>query len=173
MSNPTETPIENALSAIFFFSYIVAALGLTGLISYDLFRAYEKYPRQRAQTKAPVNTNLVLVFASLAAISFSVLSYHMLNVLIYSYLAWADRTHLPVLQLSNSYGSIFDSMSHLHIWTWAKSSTLFQDFAETICNDPVRFWWTQQALSFSIGWNTFMAIEGKCITQDLNLALTL
>ena len=171
MSNPTETPIENPLGAIIFFSYIVAALGLISLISYDLCKAYKIYPHPSVQAEALINTNLILTFASLAAISFSVLSYHMLNVLIYSYLAWADSANTLLLQPSSSYGNMLNNISNLHIWTWAKSSTLFKDFAENICNDPVRFWWTQQALSLSIGWNTFMAIEGKHVTQSLDISL--
>ena len=86
----------------------------------------------------------------------------MFNVLIYSYAQWAaDRNiALPGTFIAALKGLTNESFSS-NIWTWAKSTTLFQDFAEVICNDPVRFWWTQQALLLSIGWNTFMAIEGK------------
>jgi hypothetical protein len=105
---------------------------------------------------------LILVFASFVASSFSSLAYQMLNVLIHSYAQWAadKNVALPGTFIAALKGLTNESF-YSNVWTWAKSTTLFQDFAEVICNDPVRFWWTQQALLLSIGWNTFMAIEGK------------
>ena len=149
---------ENAVGAVIFFSYICAALGLTGLIVADLINAHNVAP-----VKSRTASNHLLIFASFAALSFSVLSYQMLNVLIYSYAAWTLRTgnEVPQALLASFGAAMTDSKAWLQVWTWAKSSTLFRDFAEVICNDPVRFWWTLQALSFSAGWNTFMAIEGE------------
>ena len=160
MSTFAEHSSENVLGAIVFFSYIVTAIGLTWVILSDLSKAYGTFSRSKANTIH--RSNLILVFASFAAISFSSLAYHMLNVLIYSYAQWAADINvaLPRTFIAALKGLTNESF-YSNIWTWAKSTTLFQDFAEVICNDPVRFWWTQQALLLSIGWNTFMAIEGK------------
>ena len=160
MSATGESP-DNVLGAIIFFSYIVTALGITGLIVSDLSKAYRAFSKSQANTIH--RSNLILAFASFAAISFSGLSYHMLNVLIHSYLTWVESANMPFPRtlFGTLTGLTTGELSLLDIWTWAKSSTLFTDFAEVICNDPVRFWWTQQALLLSIGWNTYMAIEGK------------
>jgi hypothetical protein len=162
MSATTAPNPENVLGAIVFFCYIFVALGLTGLISYDLFKAYQALSRADSKTNTSRRSNLVLLFATFAAISFSALSYHMLNVLYHSYVTWVEGSEIPLGRTSfGTLSGLTNGNLYLNIWTWAKSSTLFQDFAEVICNDPVRFWWTQQALLLSIGWNTFMAIEGK------------
>ena len=154
---------DNVLGAILLFSYILAALGLTGLISSDLFKAFNTGLNSNANPSRRIN--LVLVFAAFAAVSFSSLSYHLLNVLTASYVEWAKTASIPLA--SSFFGGLRDnSVSLPNIWTWAKSLALFQDFADIICNDAVRFWWTQQVLLLSIGWNTFMAIEG----QRLSLA---
>jgi hypothetical protein len=160
MSTFAEHSSENVLGAIVFFSYIITAVGLTWVILSDLSKAYGTFSRSKANTIH--RSNLILVFASFAAISFSSMAYHMLNVLIYSYAQWAadinvalPRTFIAALK------GLTNERFYSNIWTWTKSTTLFQDFAEVLCNDPIRFWWTQQALLLSIGWNTFMAIEGK------------
>ena len=162
MSNAGASP-GNVVGAVVFFSYIAAALGLTGLIVSDLFKAYAAFSESKANTIH--RSNLILAFTSFAAISFAALSYHMLNFLVYSYITWAERANisLPQTLFGALSGLTNGELSPLNIWAWAKSSTLFKDFAEVICNDPVRFWWTQQALLLSIGWNTFMAIEGKLV----------
>src|SRR5256885_6238226 len=161
MSASTFQHPDNVSGTIIFFAYVAAALGLTGLILSELFHAYAAFSKSRANTT--LRSNLVLTFASFATISFSTVSYHMLNVLIYSYTAWAESAEVPVPQtfLGALNGLTTGQLSILNIWTWAKSSTVFKDFAEVVCNDPVRFWWTQQALLLSIGWNTYMAIEGE------------
>jgi hypothetical protein len=149
---------DNVLGAIIFLSYILAALGLTLLISSDLLKAFNAFLDSKANTSH--RFTLALLFAAFATISLSSLSYHMLNVLMSSYVEWAENAKIPLPQ--SFFGGLGnDSFSLANIWTWARSSTLFQDFAEVICNDAVRFWWAQQALLLSIGWNTFMAIEGR------------
>jgi hypothetical protein len=160
MSTIEKSP-DNVLGAVVFFLYILAALGLTALISSDLVNLYGVFLRSKMNTS--YRSNLVLAFAAFAVISFSSLSYHLLSVLIYSYAEWAEKAHVPLPQtfFGAFSGLTNGSLSFLNIWAWAKSSTLFQDFAEVVCNDAVRFWWTQQALLLSIGWNTFMAIEGR------------
>jgi hypothetical protein len=160
MSTFAEHSSENVLGAIVFFSYIVTAVGLTWVILSDLSKAYGTFSRSKANTIH--RSNLILIFASFAAISFSSLAYHILNVLIYSYAKWAADINvaLPRTFIAAMKG-LTDGSFYSNIWTWAKSTTFFQDFAEVLCNDPIRFWWTQQALLLSIGWNTFMAIEGK------------
>lgn len=103
------------------------------------------------------------IFSALSVLSFSTLSYHMLSYLIGSYQDWAgtNRVLLPQRILGNA-GIVGrkDQRVELHIWEWLTSSTLFQDFAITICNDSARFWWTQQALLVSMAWSVFMSFEG-------------
>jgi hypothetical protein len=161
---------DNVLGAVIFFSHILAALSLTGLISSDLVKAFKAFSNLKANTSQ--RHGLVLVFTAFAAISFSSLSYHILNILISSYVDWAKNTNIS---LSPSFFGALgdDSFSLLNIWAWARSSTPFQDFAEVVCNDAVRFWWTQQALLLSIGWNTFMVIEGRHWPRQLDLGINL
>src|SRR5436305_5927842 len=94
MSASTEHSSENVFGAILFFSYIVTALGLTLLILSDLSKAYGKFSRSKANTIH--RSNLILTFASFAAISFSSLAYHMHNVLIYSYAQWTADNNVAL-----------------------------------------------------------------------------
>lgn len=98
-----------------------------------------------------------------SVLSFSTLSYHMLNYLIVSYQAWSkSHGYQPPGSLfgSNSLLGTQEQRIPLHIWSWLTNSTLFADFATTICSNNARFWWTQQALLITMAWSVFMSLEG-------------
>ncbi|KAJ9607150.1 hypothetical protein H2200_008222 [Cladophialophora chaetospira] len=150
---------DNVTGALMFFAYMVAALVLTGLICRDLLNEYSTTRRECHTQSRDKNGNetkgrrsnetqaQVSIIAALATLSFAALSYHMLNFLIQSYQSWAPSDSLRDVSMSK-------------IWRWSTKSTLFQDFAETINNDPGRFWWTNLALTYTFGWNVYMTVEG-------------
>lgn len=166
---PTE---DNVVGAVFFLSYILAALLFTFLIVFDITKAYvPQYQVLRchdaasknatSNNKQGVDTYLVTL-VSLAILSFATLSYHMMQFLIVSYLEWTAE-HLTLADDTKSFPDVLASL-----WSWMKTSTLFQDFATSICRTEERFLWTQSALLLSLGWNVWMAVEGKLvITQAL------
>ena len=151
---------DNVSGALMFFAYIVAALFLTALVCRDLLNEYRPTrERQSAQAKDKVGKNgkvntehdiqfQVSILAALSALSFAILSYHMLSFLVQSYQSWAPSDSLR-------------NVSPSRIWQWSIGSTLFQDFAEVINDDPDRFWWTNLALTYSLGWNIYMTVEGN------------
>ena len=153
---------HNLVGAIIFFSYIVAALGLTGIILYDM---YSLYGKARPAAGRPQELTLrLLTGILLASISFATLSYFMLSFLILSYTEWSQQYNiaLPLSLIGQNpiLGSNSDRTT-LYIWRWATSSTLFQDFAETIISPPSHYFWTQKALAYSFLWNCYMADKGK------------
>ncbi len=156
---------QNVLGAIVFFSYIAAALGLTGLVTSDLKKEFSAWSSRRVRDR---NVRVCL-FAALSTLSFAVLSYHMLDFLIQSYQSWSMSSSLahpaPPRTFQTFHAAILWprtwTWASTSIWTWSISSNLFQDFGEVICNDPHRFWWTQLALVYSFGWNMYMSIQGK------------
>lgn len=178
MSVPTQ---DNVLGAVVFFSYIVAALLLTGILCIDVQKAFSNrvlstVQRQQRQTPrqvkeaGPDRKASTSLLAALATLSFAVLSYHMLNFLILSYQSWSSSA--PILPATlpatpqvtwHAFHSALGNLSSGNIWTWAVESTLFRDFAEVICNDSHRFWWTQAALVYSYTWNVYMSIEGTSL----------
>jgi hypothetical protein len=151
----TGTDSDNVVGALLFYAYMIAALGLTGLICKDLCRDYSCRSLSRAQPKGKNDAQTpaprswrVPALMILSGISFVTLSYHMLNFLVQSY-----HARYPAYNLSD--------VSLPSIWKWSVESTLFRDFTEVICNDPRRFLWTNAALAYSLGWNTYMAVEGE------------
>ena len=146
--------VKNVIGACIFVAYVLAALFLTACLTHHLFIKYTSLPVPRKESLA----TKIQTCAALSAISFSVLSYHMLNYLIQSYYDWALSHSLPVPNAL--WRSAFWSKSH--IWTWLRTSTLFQNFAQTIVSNDERFWWTGQALLWTMGWSVFMSIEGRC-----------
>lgn len=157
----------NLLGALIFSAYVTSAILLTGLITYNLYCTYQsslvaklKLPDNRL----PSEDTHVQLFASLAAFSFSILSYHMMHFLVVSYAAWStERQILVPDKLFGEGGFIVIGNSSgidLHIWHWLTTSTLFLDFAEMICQDSAKYWWTQQALLVTMACCHFMAIEG-------------
>lgn len=169
----------NVIGALIFFSYIVAALLLSTLIVGDLW--WLNYVRNYMREKGSKHVTKLSwinfgISVALSVLSFSVLSYHMLNFLILSYSNWCDARGISVPEAilgARSVVGIGGSRTPLHVWRWATSSTLFQDFAEVICGDPESWLWTQTALLYSYAWNTYMAIEGTfCSGQSHCLILS-
>ena len=151
----------NIIGAIIFIAYILAALYLTALLSRDLINAFLYLPKS-LRNRNGLHTQL-LTFVSLAIGSFSVLSYHLLDYLVESYQEWA--THRSIELPYRLYGKMGlfgpgHQRTPLYIWTWLKTSTLFQSFAQTICEPGEHFWWTQQALLMTMAWSFFMSVEG-------------
>ena len=154
-----EPPLYNLSGALIFTAYVFSALFLTAFITRSLVIQYKKSSHKRKHGRE----KHIQTFSALSVLSFSTLSYHMLNYLIVSYQAWSKSHgyHLP--------GSLFGSKGllrtreqrvPLHIWSWLTTSTLFANFATTICSNNARFWWTQQALLVTMAWSVFMSLEG-------------
>ena len=82
----TTTVVQlNTFGAIVFFSYIVAALLLTGIIISDLYPRYKTHLQTRnGQSSFRLRTTIFL-----ALLSFASLSYHMLHFLTVSYFKWS------------------------------------------------------------------------------------
>lgn len=159
----TAEETRNVSGAIIFTAYVVAALLLTTLLSSSLTNAF--YSSDTARRTNPHLQTYVQLFSSLAFLSFSILSYHMLSYLILSYSEWATERNieLPYRFLGHKgIVGLSDARTvKLHIWTWLKTSTLFLNFARTICESGENFWWTQQALFMTMGWSVFVGMEGK------------
>ena len=161
--SPTpETP--SVVGAIIFFSYIAAALAVTGTIVYDLASLYKTKSRTPQQTQNGVRKLRLQSSILMTILSFSTLSYHMLSFLIDSYSAWSLKrgTALPESVLGDrSIPGVSGTRTDLQIWQWATSATLFQDFAEAIIGDPKSQFWTVKVLLFSFVWNCYMAERGE------------
>ena len=154
--NTQEPPLHNLSGALIFTAYVLSALFLTVFITDSLRIQYKKNSHKGRETH-------IQTFSALSVLSFSTLSYHMLNYLIVSYQAWS-KTHGYQLPASlfgpNSLLGTREQRVTLHIWSWLTESTLFADFATTICSNNARFWWTQQALLITMAWSVFMSFEG-------------
>lgn len=161
-SIPLEDNTRNVSGALIFLSYMLAALLLTAFICRDLINQYLSLSKS-LWNKSDLHTRL-RTFASLTFLSFTVLSYHMIDFLLESYQQWAiDRDiELPLRVYGRS--GLFGSSHHrtpLYLWSWMKSSTLFQDFARSICEPQEHFWWSGQALLFTLAWSAFLSLEGR------------
>jgi hypothetical protein len=165
MGSDGQSKGENLLGAFLFYSYILAALFLSCYIIRDLIVLYTSrrpHPRrpQTPEDDAPDDV-IVSVMAALSVLSFAMLSYHMLSFLIQSYQSWTKPSQSFMLP-KGRHDPVWRDLSFGSIWTWSTSSTLFQDFAQDIWTKPECAWWTQLALLYSLGWNMYMSIEGKC-----------
>ena len=160
---------ENVLGAIIFISYITAALTLTYLIVGDLFKLYReaqsRYAKRRRQQHILERSGLIkgfnrhlgiLVASSL--LSFSLLSYHMLHFLVKNYQAWTNRQFSSPEPPESSHDPVSAVLKNL--WPWMKGSSLFQDFARSICADSERMIWTSTSLLGTFAFNIWMSIEG-------------
>lgn len=158
-SNSQETPLYNLSGALIFTAYVLSALFLTAFITNSLRVQYKKNSHKGEHGRE----KQIQTFSALSVLSFSTLSFHMLNYLIVSYQAWS-KGHgykLPAsLFGSNNLPGTREQRVPLHIWSWLTESTLFADFATTICSNNARFWWTQQALLVTMAWSVFMSLEG-------------
>ncbi len=158
-----ETSIHNLSGVIIFTAYVASALFLTALIAYNLITAYNALPSSYLSHKhgrSPISSH-IQVFLALTVLSFSVLSYHMLNFLIESYIFWAKvwGVQLPLSVFGHN-GLFGRGGVQLHVWQWLTGSTLFLDFAEEICGTWPRYWWTSQALWATMGVSIFMGFHG-------------
>ncbi|KAI4108027.1 MAG: hypothetical protein L6R37_001309 [Teloschistes peruensis] len=152
---------RNVTGAVLFTGYVVAALLLTMMILGDLFKAYRTQIQARSCLKDMTGISKQLqVFIALAVASFSTLSYHMLSYLIFSYRIWATHTTSSTIQ---GLSGVFGVKGLQSIWQWLTESTLFKDFAETICQSSANYWWTQQALLVTMASALFISIEGKAV----------
>lgn len=148
-------PVRNVTGATLFVGYVLAALFLSILIVNDLYQSYQIQP-SASSSKAQ---GRLQIFVALAVLSFSTLSYHMLSYLIYAYQGWVTVGDLDALPSDLVTLSTWDGLRQ--IWQWLTESTLFLDFAQTICANSANFWWTQQALFVSMASALFIGIEGK------------
>ncbi|KAL8736250.1 MAG: hypothetical protein Q9166_000405 [cf. Caloplaca sp. 2 TL-2023] len=155
---------HNVVGAIIFVGYVLAALFLSTLIVIDLYQAYSS-PSSSSSNKAKHGFDQSQIFIAFAILSFSTLSYHMLNYLIYSYQSWATSKHfedLPGLHTSINVFNLQRVRFHIaQVWQWLTESTLFQNFAETVCKNSANFCWTQQALLVTMASALFISIEGS------------
>ncbi len=159
--------VHNVAGAIIFTAYVLAALLLTGLIVLSLFQAYQGQSSLSSKEARRISTQLQ-VFIALAVLSFSTLSYHMLSYLIFSYHSWSTSRNLKPLQglqyPTASAGFAAPEFA-ARIWRWLTESTLFHDFARTVCTSNANFWWTQQALLATMASALFISVEGKHMEQ--------
>ncbi|KAL8854609.1 MAG: hypothetical protein Q9221_000644 [Calogaya cf. arnoldii] len=153
-------PVHNIMGATIFVAYVLAALYLSILIVIDLYRSYNA-PTSSFPSKAQRISTRLQIFVTLAVLSFSTLSYHMLSYLIYAYQDWVTVNDLEAWPSSSDLFTLSTWQTLLHqIWQWLTESTLFLNFAKTICENSANFWWTQQALFVSMASTLFISIEG-------------
>ena len=168
----------NIIGAVIFFSYIIAALLLTGLIISDLYQQYKAHTKNEiskesqnsshptaSPSRAPISTIRLCLSIFFAVLSFATLSYHMLFFLVDSYRHYCISHSVPLPRdftgLVNSILFPTTASASLHIWEWATHSTLFQDFAHSILSSPRPWYWTERALLYSFFWNSIMAYSGS------------
>lgn len=130
---------DNVLGAVIFFSYIISALLLTGLIVSDIVKLISRDPphakgigiHERSQSqnyeRGKLKAIWMLIFAT---IGFAQLSWNMLGVLVISYQNWALRNGISYPRSLVGEESIITVKPY--IWVWATQSTLFRDFAEDL-----------------------------------------
>ena len=159
---PTFPEASNTIGAIIFVAYILAAIALTGSICRDLINAYVYLPK-KLREKPGLQRNLT-IFSTIALISFSVLSYHMFDYLLVSYSSWASDHSIALPQAVYGKDGLLGPKGQrvpVYIWTWLRSSTLFTDFAKTICAPQSHALWTTQALFATAMWNVVLTLEGS------------
>jgi len=158
---------KNFLGAAIFWLYVLFALAFTATIASTLF---ELHQRHRVTDNNALRTRHVWVFGFFSLLSFSTLSFNMLEVLIQSFQLWSHGQYPSLL---TGYLAA--------IWNWSITSNLFQDFGEAIVANSARFLWTQSALLATIAVCFFMAMQGRqhnvprlwaffCISQILPIS---
>ncbi len=169
----------NLAGAVIFVVYVVSALFFTGVIICVLLYSpgHRSAPTTSRKYQGFSHENKLQIFAALSVLSFAVLSYNMMSFLIFSYEAWALGKGIKVPSRIFGRDGLFDLQQrkiHIYVWEWLTSSTLFRDFAETICGNSARYWWTQEALLVTMAWSFFMSIEGvEMLSYNPNLFLSL
>ena len=144
----------NLIGAITFWLYIIAALGLTSIVVRAIYN-----------TPCPPSTKRQQgIFACLALLSFGTLSWNMLNVLIQSYLHWAQDHHisLPTTLYGGAHGPV---QTPLHLLSWSTTSTLFTDFGVAIFATPSRIVWTNVSLWLTLLNILYISVTGRTTHQ--------
>lgn len=146
LKNSTIDAPTNYTGAIIFWLYILFALLLTSLILRTLSSLASKNPSSTNDSK---RSHLVVLFSTYAILSFTTLSFNMLQVLIKSYVDWSHRHSLPlpinVIKADGLSVGLGKDIPWL-MWQWSTTSNLFADFAEAIVEDDARIFWTQAEL---------------------------
>lgn len=140
MSNTT-IKADNYIGSLLFWLYIITALSLAGLITFDLWKLrsascsngkphikHDQLGKRR--TKAQV-------FMALSVVSFSAVSLNMRYFLIDDYQSWAGKHGAD---LPRSRFGITRMEVGWDIWKWSPSSTLSKDFARDLCKYPRHYW---------------------------------
>ena len=155
---PTSTDFRSAptnyLGAAIFISYIVAALMLAYAITRELNTTYRRVAARKQGLTS--QWKQFRTFAALSAVSFAVLSFNMLSFLVTSYRSWSSNQDAAFSQRS---ATILDFGTS--IWHWTVHSTLFLDFAQSLCASQPGYWWVMQALMATMVTNVIMQSAGR------------
>ncbi|GAB7359379.1 hypothetical protein MBLNU230_g6030t1 [Neophaeotheca triangularis] len=151
------TAPTNYTGATIFWLYILAALLLTALVIHTLYALSLAHPLPA--TRKPHLRRFIL----LSALSFVVLSFNMLHVLLQSFQQWSRHSFSqgPETLLAR-------------VWKWSVSSTLFLDFGEAIVawESDGRGFWVLGALLATAETALFMGFEespGKVSHDDCSM----
>lgn len=153
----------NTSGAVIFFAYIIAALTFTFVIVKDIFilkSALKGEDRKHGSAARP-STHLVRFYSVAALVSFSVLSWNMLNFLLASYADWAKENHPTISVTSTSLRGLHTQA--WYVWVWATSSTLFETFAEDLLRDANTWRWTTLSLLYHYACNIYISTTGKLV----------
>ncbi|SMR57558.1 unnamed protein product [Zymoseptoria tritici ST99CH_3D1] len=135
---------SNPLGAFIFWSYIIAALGLSIKTIYTI--------RKLPNSDSPRRIRHERLHISLALLSFTVLSYNMLHVLFRSFNEWSIPEPPVPLQLSIAF------LQRVGLWSW--TSSLFFDFGTAIVASPSEYLYTQSALLVTFWLSVDLSVEG-------------
>jgi len=155
---PEHTPLPgkdagftNYFGAGIFIGYMIAALILTGLIIQSLRSSYNEVTTKHG---GRVLNHGLYAYIGAASLSFAVLSFTMLSFLVASYQEWCHDRNVIASTLST-----FDFISS--VWHWTISSTLFLDFARSLCSTQAGYYWIMQALLGTMITNITMSSAGQ------------
>ncbi|KAF3048679.1 hypothetical protein E8E11_004948 [Didymella keratinophila] len=163
------TPPNNYIGSTIFLSYIVVALYLTSAIAYKLYTQYvavfHSYPpsppsKFKQNGKGKVETRSarkrhVKIYAALALISFTSISWHMLGFLITSLLNWSNNSG------TRNVFAVLGNNAVDKLKRWMLETSLFNDFATQLVADGESAVWTQLAILATWFWNLFLASKGR------------
>ena len=144
-------PPLNYIGAAFFLTYILLALIFTFFIILSLYQQYISLDSSSTIPKSEQNARKrhIQIYAFLASIGFSNLSYNMLGFLIQELTIWAQRRNILGMRVG---------------WTdlgsWMLETCLFEGFAKELVSSKGRALWTQGALVVTWYWNAWMGKKG-------------
>jgi len=147
-----DASFTNYFGAAIFIGYMIAALILTGLIIQSLRRSYNEVTTKHRGRM--LNYGLLYAYIGAASLSFVVLSYTMLSFLIASYQEWCYDRRIEISTLTT-----VDLTSS--VWRWTISSTLFLDFARSLCSTQAGYYWVMQALLGTMITNITISSAGQ------------